>query len=177
MRGGAPVWGTMLVNARDVSAARIYGQLGFDYAIVDSEHAPNGRSELADMGAALLAAGVCPVVRVPHTEPHATIMAVDAGALPSDDGYQSLSLIGSTGATYADDHQNSQLLFKGGVARALRVGEGSAHLAPLVREFAAALGEGRAPSATVSEWDAALAAADAAAQSIASGRAVAAEAR
>jgi 4-hydroxy-2-oxoheptanedioate aldolase len=31
------------------------------------------------MGAALLAAGVCPVIRVPHTEPHATIMALDAG--------------------------------------------------------------------------------------------------
>src|SRR5687768_10216101 len=73
MRGGTPVWGTMRVNARDVSAAKLYGQLGFDYAIVDSEHAPNGRSELADMGAALLAAGVCPVVRVPNTEPHEVI--------------------------------------------------------------------------------------------------------
>ena len=79
MRGGTPVWGTMLVNARDVSAAKLYGQIGFDYAIVDSEHAPNGRSELADMGAALLAAGVCPVVRVPNTEPHEVIKAVDAG--------------------------------------------------------------------------------------------------
>jgi 4-hydroxy-2-oxoheptanedioate aldolase len=79
MQNGTPVWGTMLVYARILSAASVYGQLGFDFAIVDSEHSPNGRSELADMGAALLAAGVCPVVRVPHTEPSATIMALDAG--------------------------------------------------------------------------------------------------
>src|SRR5688500_15591732 len=79
MQGGTSVWGTMLVYARSTSAASVYGQLGFDYAIVDAEHTPNGRSELADMGAALLAAGVCPIVRVPHTEPHETIMALDAG--------------------------------------------------------------------------------------------------
>jgi 2-keto-3-deoxy-L-rhamnonate aldolase RhmA len=79
MRDGKAVWGTMIVYARSLSAASVYGQLGFDYAIVDAEHSPNGRSELADMGAALLAAGVCPIVRVPHTEPHQTVMALDAG--------------------------------------------------------------------------------------------------
>lgn len=79
MRGGEAVWGTMLVYARNLQAASVYGQLGFDFAIVDTEHSPNGRSEVADMAAALLAAGVCPVIRVPHTEPHATIMALDAG--------------------------------------------------------------------------------------------------
>jgi 4-hydroxy-2-oxoheptanedioate aldolase len=79
MRGGTPVWGTMLVYARNLGAAGVYGQLGFDFVIVDTEHTPTGRSEAADMAAALLAAGVCPVIRVPHTEPHATIMALDAG--------------------------------------------------------------------------------------------------
>jgi 4-hydroxy-2-oxoheptanedioate aldolase len=79
MNGGAPVWGTMLVYARSLEAASVYGQLGFDFAIVDAEHSPNGRTELADMGAALLAAGVCPVVRVPTTEPSETVMALDAG--------------------------------------------------------------------------------------------------
>jgi 2-keto-3-deoxy-L-rhamnonate aldolase RhmA len=76
MHGGKTVWGTMLVYARALSAASIYGQLGFDYAIVDAEHSPNGRSELADMASALLAAGVCPVTRVPNTEPHEVIKAV-----------------------------------------------------------------------------------------------------
>ncbi len=79
MQGGEEVWGTMLVYARSLGMASVYGQLGFDFAIVDAEHTPTGRSEAADMAAALLAAGVCPVIRVPHTEPHATIMALDAG--------------------------------------------------------------------------------------------------
>ena len=69
----------MINVARNLRGAAVLGQLGFDFAIVDTEHSPNGRSEVADMAAALLAAGVCPVIRVPHTEPHATIMALDAG--------------------------------------------------------------------------------------------------
>ena len=32
MNGGAPVWGTMLVYARSLGAASVYGQLGFDFA-------------------------------------------------------------------------------------------------------------------------------------------------
>jgi 2-keto-3-deoxy-L-rhamnonate aldolase RhmA len=80
-KDGRTVWGTTIVYARNVSAAAVYGQLGFDYAIVDAEHSPNGRSELVDMGAAPLKAGVCPVVRVPTAEPYQTIMALDAGCL------------------------------------------------------------------------------------------------
>jgi 2-keto-3-deoxy-L-rhamnonate aldolase RhmA len=79
MSGGKTVWGTIIVYARSLGAARVYGQLGFDYAIVDAEHSPNARSELADMSASLLSAGVCPILRVPHTEPYETVMAVDAG--------------------------------------------------------------------------------------------------
>jgi 2-keto-3-deoxy-L-rhamnonate aldolase RhmA len=79
MAAGRTIWGTMIVFARSLAAASVYGQLGFDYAIVDSEHSPNARSELADMGAALLTAGVCPILRVPHTEPSETVMALDAG--------------------------------------------------------------------------------------------------
>jgi 2-keto-3-deoxy-L-rhamnonate aldolase RhmA len=79
MAAGKSVWGTMVVYARSLGAASVYGQLGFDYVIVDSEHSPNARSELADMGASLLAAGVCPILRVPHTQPHETVMALDAG--------------------------------------------------------------------------------------------------
>jgi 4-hydroxy-2-oxoheptanedioate aldolase len=79
LHGGKTVWGTMLVHARILSAATIYRQVGFDYAIVDAEHSPNSRAETADMAKALLDAGVCPVMRVPTTEPHQTIMALDAG--------------------------------------------------------------------------------------------------
>lgn len=44
--------------------------------------------------------------------------------LPRGDSYFSLSLIGSTGAAYADDHHNRQLVFGGGRARAHQTGEG-----------------------------------------------------
>ena len=37
-----------------------------------------------------------------------------AQTLPQGDGYFSLSLIGSTGAAYADSHHNRQLLYGGG---------------------------------------------------------------
>jgi 2-keto-3-deoxy-L-rhamnonate aldolase RhmA len=79
MRGGATVWGTMLNFARTVRGMSLYGQLGFDFAIVDTEHTPNGRSESADAAVALLGAGVCPIIRVPQSEPHTTVMSLDAG--------------------------------------------------------------------------------------------------
>ncbi len=79
MRNGGTVYGTMTSFVRNPRWAGIYGRLGFDYVIVDTEHSPTGRSEAADLAAAFLGAGICPIIRVPHTEPHAAIMALDAG--------------------------------------------------------------------------------------------------
>lgn len=79
MRGGERVYGTMVSLIRNTRWANIYGRLGFDYVIVDTEHSPTGRSEAADLAAALLHVGICPVIRVPTTEPHQTIMGLDAG--------------------------------------------------------------------------------------------------
>ena len=63
-------------------------------------------------------------------------------------GYSSLSLIGSQGAAYADDHHNRNLLFSDGAPRALDPGEASfAEIAQLA-EFAAAIGEQRSPAVT-----------------------------
>jgi predicted dehydrogenase len=42
-----------------------------------------------------------------------------SSALPAGRGYESVSLIGSTGAAYDDDHHNTQLLFRGGNPLAL----------------------------------------------------------
>ncbi|MEX0725007.1 MAG: hypothetical protein WD065_01975 [Planctomycetaceae bacterium] len=51
--------------------------------------------------------------------------------------YFSLSLIGSTGAAYADDHHNQQLLFHNGDGpTALRTGQGDFALINSLREFA-----------------------------------------
>lgn len=52
-----------------------------------------------------------------------------SAALPQGKGYDSLSLIGSTGAAYADDHNNTHLLFNGGNPAALISGQGDGHLA------------------------------------------------
>jgi predicted dehydrogenase len=97
--------------------------------------------------------------------------------LPPGDGYQALSLIGSTGAAYVDDQQNSQLLYRGGQPQAVRVDErGREHLA-LVQSFVADLQQGRDLSASASSWQTVLAVAEAGRQSIASRRAVPLEAR
>jgi len=56
--------------------------------------------------------------------------------LPAGDGYQSLSVIGASGAVYADDHANQQLLYRGGRAQAEPAGEGLLPLVQLVQEFA-----------------------------------------
>jgi 2-keto-3-deoxy-L-rhamnonate aldolase RhmA len=79
MRAGETVWGTMTSLVRNPRWAGVYGRLCFDFVIVDTEHSPTGRADAADLAAAFLGAGICPIVRVPTTEPHATIMALDAG--------------------------------------------------------------------------------------------------
>lgn len=79
MQGGQTVYGTMTSYIRNTRWAGLYGRLGFDYLIVDTEHSPNGRAETADLAGALLGVGICPIIRVPTTEPHQTIMALDAG--------------------------------------------------------------------------------------------------
>lgn len=79
MASGGTVFGTMTMFARNPRWAGVFGRLGFDYVIVDTEHSPTGRSEAADLAVAFLGAGVCPILRVPTTEPHQTIMGLDAG--------------------------------------------------------------------------------------------------
>jgi 2-keto-3-deoxy-L-rhamnonate aldolase RhmA len=69
----------MIDFVRNPRAAALFAQVGLDSAVVDTEHAPNGRSEVAGAAAAFLSAGVCPILRVPHTQPYLTVMAMDAG--------------------------------------------------------------------------------------------------
>lgn len=58
-----------------------------------------------------------------------------AHGLPAGDEYWSLSVIGSHGAAYADDHRNRQLVFGGGTARAECTREGDWPLWHLLRSF------------------------------------------
>ena len=73
-------------------------------------------------------------------------------SLPAGDGYQSLSVIASTGAAYADDHQNVQLHYAGGHPRAVLASEGQRALIALVQHFVSALGSGEALAGSVDEW-------------------------
>ena len=68
-------------------------------------------------------------------------------SLPNGKGYDSLSLIGSTGAAYADDHNNTHLLFHGGHPAALISGHGHGHLALELQDFVDAIIGERKPQA------------------------------
>lgn len=79
-RAGGIVYGTMLSAARNPRWATTVAGLGLDYVIIDSEHAPRGRTEIADLLAGLNSVDVVSIVRVPIPSSHYITMALDAGA-------------------------------------------------------------------------------------------------
>ena len=72
--------------------------------------------------------------------------------LPNGDGYQSLSVIGSSGAAYADDHQNMQLVFRGGRVQAVRAEETGRRHSAAVQERIDSLQAGHDVATSVAEW-------------------------
>ena len=86
--------------------------------------------------------------------------------LPTGDGYQSLTVIGSNGAAYADDHQNQQLVYGGGCARAMPTGEGVLALVTLVQKFVDELCSKHERWPSVGEWQQARLMADAVRRSL-----------
>ncbi|MEO1999062.1 MAG: Gfo/Idh/MocA family oxidoreductase [Planctomycetaceae bacterium] len=93
-------------------------------------------------------------------------------SLPSGDNYFSLSVIGSTGAAYADDHHNTQLVFGGGSATAHRTSETQAALLAQLQEFLASIDEQRVPATSLPNQRRVLRVADAVTQSLKSQQAV-----
>lgn len=79
----------------------------------------------------------------------ALIMAT--AAPPGSDESESLSVIARSGAAYADDHQNRQLLFGSGAATAPRAEEGDA-VALLLDEFAVRVPGPFDPSLELRRW-------------------------
>ena len=75
---------------------------------------------------------------------------------PANTDYDSLSLIGSTGAAYADDHHNMNLVFGRSSPSAIRTDQGSTHLVGMLKEFLAAISESRPPSVTLADTERAL---------------------
>lgn len=72
--------------------------------------------------------------------------------LPEGDGYESLSVITSTGALYADDHANTQLSYRGGLAHGMRADEGVLPFVNAVRDFATSMSLGVDPRDTIASW-------------------------
>jgi predicted dehydrogenase len=91
---------------------------------------------------------------------------IDLARLPTGDGYHSLSVIGASGAAYADDHQNAQLLYRGGPGRAIVTGEGSKHLVAMLQDFTDTIAGGRDLSETVAAWRDVLTVVEAARESL-----------
>lgn len=90
-------------------------------------------------------------------------------------GYETLSVIGASGAAYIDDQQNAQLLYSGGKPQAIRAGEGMRPLANLLQAFVDGLSAGHDFSTSVNAWRRALVLLDAVQRSLAAGQAIAME--
>ncbi|MGB9595514.1 MAG: HpcH/HpaI aldolase family protein [Candidatus Poribacteria bacterium] len=80
IKDGGKVYGTMFSMARNPRWADVLVETGIDYVIIDTEHAPFSRSEVADMAWALNKSGIVPIVRVPVPSAHYVTMALDGGA-------------------------------------------------------------------------------------------------
>jgi len=92
--------------------------------------------------------------------------------LPPGSEYFSLSVFGSVGAAYADDHHNMHLLYRGGRPTALPAGQGKLHHLGQLQEFVDVIETGRPPAITAEDGHKAAEVARAAARSLKSGRSV-----
>jgi 4-hydroxy-2-oxoheptanedioate aldolase len=78
--GGGIAYGTMLSMGRNPRWSQAISSFGLDYVIIDTEHAPRSRAEVADFLAAFTYSGVVPIVRIPIPASHYVTMYIDAGA-------------------------------------------------------------------------------------------------
>ena len=80
VNSGGIVYGTMISVGRNPRWTSAFANFGIDYVIIDTEHSPRGRMDVADFIAAFTFSGVVPIVRVPIPDSHYVTMALDAGA-------------------------------------------------------------------------------------------------
>ncbi len=93
-----------------------------------------------------------------------------ARVLPTGSGpYYSLTLIGSTGAAYADDQHNTNLLFRDGT-QGLRVDQGHGYFGLQLQEFVDAVHQARTPNSSGEQGKRAIEVAQAAIDSCVAGR-------
>lgn len=79
LRARTPMIGTF-VKLRDPAVIEMLGGAGFDFVIIDAEHAPFDRESIALATLAARAANVAALVRVPESDGHWISTALDCGA-------------------------------------------------------------------------------------------------
>ncbi len=80
LRARKPLLGTF-VKLRDPGVVEVLGWAGFDFIVIDAEHAAFGRESLSVSLLAARAAGLAALVRVPETDGHWISSSLDAGAV------------------------------------------------------------------------------------------------
>ncbi|MCH7652515.1 MAG: hypothetical protein IIB14_02435, partial [Chloroflexi bacterium] len=80
VHSGGIIYGTMLSMSQNPRWSTTMSAFGLDYVIIDTEHSPRGRDDVADFLAAFNYSGVVPIVRIPIPRSHYVTMALDAGA-------------------------------------------------------------------------------------------------
>ena len=83
-----------------------------------------------------------------HFENGCMVVIDETSALPNGGDYFSLTVIGGTGAAYADDHRNMNLIVDGVYPHAIRTGQGAVHLAQQLQKFIDTRGGTRQPAVT-----------------------------
>lgn len=79
LTGGAPLFGTF-VKTPGPAVPEILGTVGFDFIVIDEEHAPLNRETIDVMILAACHRGVAPIVRIGHPAPFSILAQLDAGA-------------------------------------------------------------------------------------------------
>lgn len=79
LRARDPLLGTF-VKLPTTQAIEIFGSIGFDFVVIDQEHAPLGRAEVDLMVLGARASNVAPLVRVGDASDAAVLSALDCGA-------------------------------------------------------------------------------------------------
>ena len=77
---GGVVYGTMLSMGSNPRWVTPIAEFGLDYVIIDAEHSPRDRTDLADLLASFASIDVVPIVRIPIPDSHYVTMTLDAGA-------------------------------------------------------------------------------------------------
>ncbi len=124
---------------------------------------PGDEARLAALDLALWLTGECAdAVHASHNSHSSLIhLGFPGGAmamldftntLPEGEGYLSLSLIGSRGSAYADDHRDRNLIFNGGAPAASAPRSDSAFIVPMLGDFITAVREGRSALSAQEEY-------------------------